>query len=64
MFFSRNHAKIKVDLFNFLPLEKALTIHNVIKLFKSIFDKNHNHYYYTLFLVECSYQLSKSNNSK
>ena len=30
MFFSHNHAKIKVDSYDSLPFEKTLTLHNVI----------------------------------
>ena len=34
--------KIKVDSYNSLPLEKALTFHYVIIIIKFIFDKNKN----------------------
>ena len=34
-----NYAKIKVDSYDFLPLERTLTFHNVIILIKSIFNK-------------------------
>ena len=33
---SHNYAKIKVDSYNFLPLEKTMTFHNVIILIKSV----------------------------
>ena len=39
---SHNYAKIKVDLYDFLPLEKAMTFHNVITFTKSVFDKDKN----------------------
>ena len=45
MFFSYNYAKIKVD-WN----EETLTLHNVIILLKSVFNKNQNHYYCNIFL--------------
>ena len=52
-------AKIKIDLDGDLPLEKALSLHNVI-IIKSVFDKNHNQYFYKTFLEKCSYQLAKN----
>ena len=48
--FSHNYARIKIDSYNSLPLEKRLTLHNVLILIKSFFDKNQNHYYYKIFL--------------
>ena len=33
---SHNYAKIKVDSFNFLPLEKTMTFHNVIILLRKL----------------------------
>ena len=48
--FCHNYAKIKIDLNDSLPLEKALTLHNAVILIKSIFNKDQNHYYYTIFL--------------
>ena len=47
---SHNYAKIKVDSYDSLPLEKAMTFHNVIILIKSVFNKNENIYYYNIFL--------------
>ena len=57
--FFHHFAKIKVDSFDFLPIEKILTLDNVIRLIKSFLDKNENHYYYKIFLENCSYQLAK-----
>ena len=37
---SHNYAKIKVDLYDLVPLEKTLTLHNVIIYIKSFFNKN------------------------
>ena len=48
-------AKIKVDSYDSLPIEKILTLHNVIKLIKSLLNKDKNHYYYKTFLEKCSY---------
>ena len=42
-----------------LPLEKTLTLHNVIILIKSVFNKYQNHYYYNKSLEKCLYQLAK-----
>ena len=47
---SHNYAKIKVDLYDSLPLEKALTFHDIIMLIKSIFNKNKTNYCYNIFL--------------
>ena len=56
--FSHCYAKIKVDSYDSLPIEKGLNVHNVIILNKSIFNKDQNHYYYDIFLKKCSYQLA------
>ena len=38
-----NYAKIKVDSYNSFPLEKTLTLHDVIILIKTVFNKiSHN----------------------
>ena len=52
-------VKIKVDSYNSLPIEKALTFHNVIILIKPVLNKDKNHYYYKMFLEKCSYQLAE-----
>ena len=44
---SHIYAKIKVDSYNYLSLEKILT---VIILIKSVFNKDENNYYYYIFL--------------
>ena len=38
--FSHYFAKIKVDSYDSLPMEKILTLHNVIILIKSILNKS------------------------
>ena len=45
-----NFVRIKIDSYDSLPLEKALTLHNVIIHIQSIFNKDQNHYYYNTFL--------------
>ena len=37
---SHNYAKIKVDSYNSLPLEKVMTFYNVIILMKSVWNKD------------------------
>ena len=38
-------VKIKVDSYDSLPLEKRLTLHNVIIHIKLVLNKDKNHYY-------------------
>ena len=52
---SNYDAKIKVDSCDSLPIEKTLTLHNVLILIKSILNKDKNRYYYNRFLEKCSY---------
>ena len=54
--FSYNYETIKIDSDDELPLEKTLTLHNVIIFIKSVFNKDQNYYYYNTFLGKCSYQ--------
>ena len=60
--FSINHnfARIRIDSYNSLPIEKILTFHNVIILIKSVVSKNKNSYYYNIFLEKGSFE-NKSN---
>ena len=58
-FFPQITQKCKVGSYDFLPVEKILTLHNVIILIKSVLSKDQNHYYYKIFLQKCSYQLAK-----
>ena len=55
-----NFPKIRIDLYNSLPIEKILTFHNVIILIKSVVNENKNKYYYIIFLEKSSYK-DKSN---
>ena len=57
--FSRYFAKIKVNSYDSLTIEKTLTLHDVIILIESALNKDKNHYYYKTFLEKCSYQLVK-----
>ena len=51
--FSLNYTKMKVDSYDSLPLEKILTLYNVIILIKSVLNKYQNQYYYNIFLEKC-----------
>ena len=57
---NHNFARIRIDPYNSLPIEKILTFHNVIILIKSVISKNKNSYYYNIFLEKGSYE-NKSN---
>ena len=43
-----NNAKIKVDSYDSLPLERTMTFHDVIILIKSVFNKDETNYYYDI----------------
>ena len=57
--FSHYFAQMKADSYDSLPIEKTLTLHNVIILMKSVLDKGKNHYYCKTILEKCLYQLAK-----
>ena len=56
---SHNNAKIKVDSYNSLPLEKTMTFHNFIILIKSAWNKDKNSYYFNIFLEKALNVLPK-----
>ena len=58
--FSHYFVKIKIDSYDSLPIEKRLTLDNVIIHIKSVLNKDTNHYYTKLFLEKCLYQLAKT----
>ena len=59
---SINHsfARIRIDSYDSLPIEKILNFHNVTILIKSVVNKNKNEYYYNIFLEKGFYK-DKSN---
>ena len=61
---SHYFAKIKADSYDFLPIEKIWTLHNVIIHIKSVLNKDKSHYYYKIFLEKCSCQLAKESLQK
>ena len=42
---NHNSARIRIDSYNFLPIENTLTFHNVIILINSVTNKNKNNHY-------------------
>ena len=62
--FSHNYAKMKVDWYDSLPLEKGLTFHNFVIHIVSVWNKDQNYDYYNIFLEKFSYQLPKNNDNK
>ena len=64
MFFAHSYAKIKVDSYEFLSLEKALTIHNIMIPLKSIFSKYKYNDSYNKFLEKYIHYLLQNSNNK
>ena len=48
--------KIKFDTDDNLPLNKALKIHNITKIIRSVFEEN-GKLYLEIYLDECLYEL-------
>ena len=57
--FSHYSVKIKLDSYDSFPIEKILTLHNVIIHIKSVLNKYKSHYYCKIYLENCSHQLAK-----
>ena len=55
--YSHKEVKIKINPDDHLPLEKTLNIHNAVLHIESVFNKNHNHYYYQAFLQKMFLQV-------
>ena len=53
------YARIKVDSYDPLPLDKMLTLHNIMILIKSVFNEDQKHLFFNMFFKKCSYQLAK-----
>ena len=49
-----NFARVRIDSYDSLPMEKMQTFHNVKIFIKSVV--NENHYYYNIFLEKGSYK--------
>ena len=52
--------KIIVDSYFSLPIEKIITLHNVLIHIKLVFQNDRNHYYYKIFLEKRQYLLAKN----
>ena len=52
---NHNFARIRIDSYNSLPIEKILTFHAII-LIKAVVSKNKNKCYYKIFLGKGSYK--------
>ena len=57
---NHNFARIRIDSYTFLPIEKMLTFHNIIIIIKPVVNKNKNNYFCDIFL-EKGYHIDKSN---
>ena len=57
---NHNFARIRIDSFNSLPIERALTFHNIAILIKSVINENANKYYYDIFLEKGLYKESST----
>ena len=47
------YTKIKSNSYNNLPLKNNNYVYNVIIFIKSVFNENHNNYYYKVVLLKC-----------
>ena len=57
---SHNYAKIKVDSYDTLPLEKTPTFHSdIIILIKLVLNEYKNNYHYNIFLEKALYESPK-----
>ena len=45
-----NFGRIRIDSYNYLPIEVILTFQNAVILIKSVDNKNKNEYYCNIFL--------------
>ena len=57
---NHNFARIRINSYDSLPIEKIFTFHNVIILIKSVVKKNKNNYYCNTLLEKGLYD-NKSN---
>ena len=57
---NHNFARIRIDSYDSLTIEKILTFHIAKILIKSVVNKNKNEYYYNIYLQKGSYK-DKSN---
>ena len=56
---SHNYPTIKVNSYDSLPQEKTKSLRNIIKLVKSVWNKDTNNYYYNIVSEKASYELPR-----
>ena len=59
LFFLHYFAKLRVNSYDSLPIEKNGILHNVIIFIKSVLNKDKIHYHYQIFLEKWLYQSAK-----
>ena len=59
--FSHYFAKMKVDSYDYLSIEKILTLHNVVIHIKSVINKDKNHFFDKKFLENGLIKYLKNN---
>ena len=52
-----NFARIRIDSYNYLPIEKKLNVPNVMILIKSVVNKDKSNYHYNIFLEKGLYNV-------
>ena len=55
---------MKIDSYDYFPVEKKNDFHSVITLIKPVFSKNQHHYHYNIFLEKRSYPLPEGNDNE
>ena len=53
------YAKIKVNSYDSLTIEKILNLKSITILIKSVLGKDKNYYYYKIIFRKCSYRVCK-----
>ena len=49
-FYFHKYVNFKINLDDDVPWKKTLNMYNVVIHINSVFNKNHNHYYYQTFI--------------
>ena len=55
--YDEKYTKIKLDLYDDLPLNKTIEIYNVTIVIRAVFYENKKYYYIKVFLDGCLYKL-------
>ena len=59
---NHNFARIKIDSYDFLPVEKIFSFHNIIIFIKTVVNKNINNYYYNIFFEKVYMRINLRHN--